>query len=187
MRRLVIASAAIGSLVCAAAPAAATSVAAPSPHPTIDIAPTHAPSSDWEPAPSAPWEVPAGVRCDFPISGVPVVDEVKKLTLQSYPDGTPKRELYTGALVIRITNLDTGAQTDADASGDAVIEYRPDGSMSRWYVRGPVLVGVGEDGGNLPRGMWIVDGIFTIDFTTDGKKNIHMVQGTKHNVCDDIA
>lgn len=182
MRRLVITLVAIGSLACTTAPASAADVS------TGTASATSTTNTDgWQPAPSDPWEVPAGERCDFAISGVPVVDEVRKLTLQTHPDGTAKRELYTGDLVVRITNLETGAYTDADAGGDAVMEFRADGSPARWYVRGPVLVGMGADGGNLPRGMWIVDGVFTIDFTTDGKKNITMVHGDQRELCATIA
>lgn len=190
MRRLVITALAIGSLTCTAAPATAATAASGGPSnagTTGGIAAEATASAGWEPAPSEPWEVAAGERCDFAISGVPVVDEVRKLTVQSYPDGTARREIYTGDLVVRITNLDTGASADADVSGDAVMEFRPDGSMSRWYVRGPVLVGMGADAGNLPRGMWVVDGLFTIDFTTDGQKNITMVHGTQRDMCAEIA
>lgn len=186
MRRSLIATLAAGSLLGAVAAPVSAAPAMPA-MPEAPGITVPAFERGWEPAPSAPWDVAAGVRCDFAIHGEPVVDEVQKLLLQQYPDGTPKRELYSGDLVVRITNVETGASTDADASGDAVIEYRPDGTMSRWYVRGPVLVGVGEDGGNLPRGMWIVDGVFTIDFTPEGKKNITMVHGTTTDMCAEIA
>ncbi|MDT0344568.1 hypothetical protein [Streptomyces litchfieldiae] len=158
-----------------APPAAAAPAAAPA-----------APAAGWEPAPSAPWELPAGARCDFPISGVPVVDEVVQLVTETHPDGSPKTVVYKGDLVIRVTNLETGAAHDADASGSAVVEYAADSSASFWYVVGPVLVGVGENGGNVPRGLYIVDGVYTLDIGADGYKTIDMVAGTTDDICAHI-
>lgn len=136
----------------------------------------------WEPAPSAPWNVGAGVRCDFPVHGEPVVDEVVRRVLSTYPDGSVRRVAYRGDLVIRVTNTRTRASFDADASGSAVVEYRPDGSQF-WAVRGPVLVGVGAGQGNLPRGLYIVDGVYTMEIGAGGYKAVHLVHGTTDDLC----
>ncbi|MBA4865442.1 hypothetical protein H1V43_29715 [Streptomyces sp. PSKA54] len=136
----------------------------------------------WEPAPSAPWDVTAGVRCDFPVHGEPVVDEVVQRVLDTYPDGSAKRVAYKGDLVVRVTNTGTGASYDADASGTAVVDYRTDGSQF-WSVRGPVLVGVGENGGNLPRGLYIIDGVYTLDIGSTGYKTVTMASGTQDDLC----
>ena len=162
-----------GVLLTAAGPAAATP-------------PEHSRAGGgWEPVHYEPYELPAGVRCDFPVRGEPIVNQVRKRVLETYPDGSPKREAYTGDLVMRITNLDSGAHTDVDASGDAVIEYREDGSMI-WYVKGPVLVGIGENGGNLPRGIWRLDGVYTVEFSSTGYRTVTMARGTTHDVCTDV-
>ncbi|MEU0220461.1 hypothetical protein ABZ281_37760 [Streptomyces sp. NPDC006265] len=71
----------------------------------------------WEPAPSAPWDVGAGVRCDFSVHGEPVVDEVEQRVLNTHPDGSVRRVAYRGDLVVRVTNTATGASHDADVSG----------------------------------------------------------------------
>src|SRR5690606_12316343 len=102
------------------------------------------------------------------------------------PDGSPKREAYTGALIVRVTNTETGAVTDADASGEAVIEYRTDGS-EKWYVKGPVFVGIAEDGGNMPRGLYIIDGIYTLEISSTGYTTVKLVNAKVHDVCADIA
>ncbi|MEU9828247.1 hypothetical protein [Micromonospora chersina] len=145
-----------------------------------DIAP-----GAWEPAPQAAFEMPAGARCDFAVRVEPIVDEVRKLTLATYPDGSPKRELYTGTLIDRVTNLETGATSTADASGTSMVVYGTDGSMT-WYVTGPVLLGFRENAGSLPKGLWIVDGQFTVEFTPTFEKTITMLHGTTHNVCTDV-
>ncbi|MER7441689.1 hypothetical protein [Micromonospora avicenniae] len=140
----------------------------------------------WVPAPQEAFEQPAGARCDFAVRVQPVVDEVRKLVLAEYPDGSPRRELYTGRLVDEVTNLDTGAVTRVDASGTSLVEYAPDGSMT-WYVTGPVLLGFRENAGSLPRGIWIVDGVYVVEFDpTYVYKTITLVHGSTHNVCTDV-
>ncbi|MFE1784726.1 hypothetical protein ACFW9F_19610 [Streptomyces sp. NPDC059506] len=140
----------------------------------------------WEPAPSVPWDTAAGARCDFPVHGEPVVDEVVRRVLETRPDGSVKRVAYTGDLVVRVTNTVTGASHDADVSGSAVVEYGTDGSQ-HWSVLGPVLVGVGENGGNLPRGLHVVDGAYTLDIDPTGHKTVTMVRGTVDDLCARIS
>lgn len=172
--RSIIGAALAAATLVAVAPTSATAASG-------DIAP-----GAWAPAPQATFEVPAGARCDFAVRLEPIVDEVRKLTLWTYPDGSPKRELYQGALLEKVTNLETGATSTADASGSALIDYGTDGSMT-WYVTGPVLLGFGENGGSLPKGLWIVDGEFVVEFTPTFEKTITMRHGTTHNVCTDVA
>ncbi|MFE9693497.1 hypothetical protein [Micromonospora sp. NPDC005806] len=166
--------------VALAAAALVATVPAPASAASGDIAP-----GVWEPAPQSPFELPAGARCDFAVKVEPIVDEVRKLTLSTYPDGSPKRELYEGDLIDRVTNLETGATSTADASGTAMIDYGTDGSMT-WYVTGPVLIGFKENGGSLPKGLWIIDGQFVIQFSATGQKTLTMLHGTTHNVCTDV-
>ncbi|MFF8015798.1 hypothetical protein [Streptomyces sp. NPDC007929] len=157
-------------------PASAANAAAPQPV----SADARSDAQGWEPAPSAPWDVGAGVRCDFPVHGEPVVDEVEQRVLSTHPDGTARWVAYRGDLVIRVTNTDTGASHDADASGSALVEYRDDGSQF-WAVHGPVLVGLAT--GNLPRGLYIIDGAYTMDIGTDGSKNIALTHATTDDLC----
>ncbi|EST38802.1 hypothetical protein N566_05490 [Streptomycetaceae bacterium MP113-05] len=136
----------------------------------------------WEPAPSAPWNMPAGARCDFAVHGEAVVDEVVQRVLQTHPDGSPKLVAYQGALVVRVTNIATGAYHDADAGGAALVEYRLDGSQF-WHVLGPVLVGFAPHKGNMPRGLYIVDGAYVIDIGADGYKRVEIAQATTTDLC----
>ncbi|WP_405818001.1 hypothetical protein OG705_02410 [Streptomyces sp. NBC_00838] len=138
--------------------------------------------SGWEPAPSAPWDTAAGVRCDFPVHAEPVVDEVERRVVTTHPDGSPERVLYRGDLVVRITNTDTGAFHDADASGTAAVDHRADGSQF-WSVLGPVLVGFAENGGTLARGVYLIDGVYTLDISSAGYKDVTMVHGSVDDLC----
>ncbi|GHE64398.1 hypothetical protein [Streptomyces capitiformicae] len=152
----------------------------------LGVQPTSAASAGtgtgWEPAPSAPWDIDAGLRCDFPVHGEPVIDEVMQRVLDTYPDGTVKRVAYKGDLVVRVTNTDTGAFYDADARGSAIVEHRTDGSQF-WAVHGPVLVGIGEGKGNLPRGLYIIDGVYAMDISSVGYKAVNLVHGTTDDLC----
>lgn len=181
MRRIVtVGLTVVSAILFAAAPAAAAPALAAQ-------APAAAGAEGgWVPAPQASFDLPAGARCDFAVHSEPIVDEVRKLVLATYPDGSPKRELYEGDLINEITNTETGAKTLADASGTAMVEYATDGSMI-WYVTGPVLLGFRENAGTLPRGLWIVDGVFIVEFSPDLiNKTITMIHGTTHNVCTDL-
>ncbi|MCW3841643.1 hypothetical protein ONA70_16200 [Micromonospora yasonensis] len=169
----------IGATLAAAALVAAGP--APASAASVDIAP-----GAWEPAPQAPFELPAGARCDFAVRMQPIVDEVRGLTVSTYPDGSPERVLYQGPLIGRLTNLETGATTTADASGSARVEYGTDGSMT-WYVTGPVLVGFRENGGNLPKGLYIIDGEYILAFSPNGVKTLTMRHGTVHDLCTELA
>ncbi|MFI9169338.1 hypothetical protein [Streptomyces lincolnensis] len=170
MRRAVVVLPALVAVLWGAVPASAVSAA---------------PGTGWEPAPATPWDVPAGARCDFPVHGEPVVDEVVRRVLSVGPDGSPRRVVYKGDLVVRVTNTDSGASHDADASGTAVVDYRADGSQT-WRVRGPVLVGVAENGGNLPRGLYLVDGVYTLHIGSTGYKTVTMAHGTLDELCSHI-
>jgi hypothetical protein len=171
MRRTALATLTLAAVLVGTQPASAETVTAP--------------AKGWEPAPAAPWDVGAGVRCDFPVHGEPVVDEVVRRVLSTYPDGSVRRVAYKGDLVVRVTNTETGASHDADASGSAVVEHRPDGSQL-WAVHGPVLVGVGQDQGSLPRGLYLVDGVYTMEISPTGYKSVRLLHGTTDDLCSRI-
>jgi len=144
----------------------------------------------WVPAPSAPWDMPAGARCDFPVHAEPVVDEVKTRVLARYADGSTKREAYVGDLVLAVTNTDTGETVEADLSGSAVVEYERGGTIttnSTWYAIGPAMFGFKEGGGNRPRGLWVFDGVYTVAFGESGYKTVTVYHGSERDLCTELA
>lgn len=153
--------------------------AAAGPVPTATTAPQR---SGWEPAPSAPWDVAAGERCAFAIHGEPIVDEVVRRELPPPAEGVT-RSAYKGDLVVRVTNKETGAHYDADVSGSAVVDVYASGAQF-WRVVGPVLVGVGK--GNLARGMYVVDGVYTIGISATGAKTVTGPVVATDSICDRI-
>jgi hypothetical protein len=140
----------------------------------------------WVRFPTPSFDQAAGVECDFPIHAQPIIDQVYGKTTKTFPDGTPEQQIFVGPLVVRVTNTDNGHSYDADASGSAIVDYGTDGSQF-WRVIGPVLLGSKAGTGNLPRGLWVVDGVYTIAFTADGHKTVTLIHGTEDNVCDHIA
>jgi hypothetical protein len=138
--------------------------------------------SGWEPAPSAPWDVAAGERCAFPIHGEPIVDEVVRRELPPPAEGVT-RSAYKGDLVVRVTNKETGAHDDVDVSGSALVDAYASGAQF-WRVVGPVLVGVGD--GNLARGMYVVDGVYTIGISPTGVKTVTGPVVATDSICDRI-
>src|SRR5689334_8763522 len=173
MRRSVVGIAAValaaaGVLVGAAAPADAAGIDNP-----------------WVRVPSAPFDLPGGDYCDFPVHGDPIVDQVRVKTVAEYPDGSPKVQLATGALKFRMTNSSTGASTIADAGGSAIFDLFPDGSQT-WHVIGPVLARFKAGASNIPRGVWTINGIYDVHFSTTGFKTVTIFRGGVHDVCADL-
>ncbi len=148
--------------------------------------PASATTGGWFRSPNPAFDEPAGTTCAFPVHVAPVVDQVYGLTTKTFPDGTPSEQIYAGPLIDIATNTDNGRTYRIDASGTAVIDYGTDGSQT-WYVVGPVLIGEKPGRGNLPQGLWIINGVYTIAFAPDGFKTVTLVSGTEDNVCGHIA
>jgi len=119
MRRLSTLLVALSALLLAAAPAPASAGTG---------------GGGWVPAPSAPFDMPAGAR-------------------------------------------------------SAVVDYRPGGTLitnSTWYLAGPAMFGFREGGGDHPRGLWVFDGLYKIDFGPTSYKTVTIYHGTGHDVCTDL-
>jgi hypothetical protein len=153
-------------------------------------APTRASTGGgWVPVPSAPFDFAAGVRCDFPVHGEPIVDEVRTRVLATYPDGSTKRQAFVGDLIGRFTNTDTGAFVDVDLGGSAVVAIQPGGTLttnSTWHAVGPALYGFREGGGNRPRGLWVFDGVYTVAFDANSFRTVTIYHGSERNICAEL-
>ncbi len=142
------------------------------------------PDGGWVPEPIPPYDAAAGVLCDFPVHYDVLVNHVRTKVVATYPDGTPKRQLATGALLLKVSDTDTKASTVVDAGGSAVIDYGTDGSMV-WHVVGPVIARLAEGSSNLPRGLYTIDGVYRIAFSPTGFKTI--THGRVHDLCRDLG
>ncbi|MCF2529185.1 hypothetical protein [Yinghuangia soli] len=175
MRRILLASAVAAAVLCTALPANAA--------PAKEIVP----ADGWEPAPPVPdyfWD--AGTRCDFPVRSTAVLDEVVQKVIRRHPDGKPSLVAYRGPLLVRITNTVAAKSHVVDAGGSALVEYRPDGSQM-WHIVGPVLTTFRENGGTLPRGLYRLDGVYTLDIDATGYKILDMPLGSADPLCPRIT
>jgi hypothetical protein len=140
-------------------------------------------TTGWTPAPTPPLDRAAGVLCAFPVHAEPIVDHVVTKVLASYPDGSIKRDAFKGPLIVRVTNTSNGRFYDADASGSAIVDHAADGAQT-WYVAGPILAGFRAGVGNLPRGLYVIDGLYRLVITADG--HLTLTLGHTDNVCEHI-
>ncbi len=136
---------------------------------------------------SVPYEYPAGEVCDFPARAeFPVSD----LTLRTWVDGngTPVFAIESGALVLRATNLRTGATVDRDVSGTAVIAYSPHADA---YVMSGNDWATGFHTGDEPAHRWIVahDHMSVRVTTTAGRttKQLLALRGAYEDLCATLA
>lgn len=73
--------------------------------------------------------------------------------------------------------------TRADASSSALIVYHDDGSQS-WLLHGPLLLRFREGNGNLPRGLYNIDGsAWRLDISADG----HLTVSGAYRIVKDVC
>jgi hypothetical protein len=169
-RTFIVALAAVAALVTSAGPAAASTT-----------------STGWVPAPTPPFDIPAGDVCDFAIHGEPVVDQVKTKVVATYPDGSKKVELARGALILRITNVDNGVARLEDGSGSGLFRYAKDGSFTVDIV-GPLLISFRQNSSNVSHGLYALNGVYRLAIQpVTGFKRLIMIHGTVRNVCGDFS
>jgi len=178
----------VAATVLAGATTAATAAQAAPIAPAPNVASAAAPRGPgWVSVPVPPFERAAGVVCDFAVKGVPIVADLWKKTLQTNPDGTVRSELWVGPLIYQVTNESNGKSTKLDGSSWGVIVYNPDGS-SKWHLHGPLGVGFAAGTGNLPRGLYQVNGPnYTLAIAADGYKTLTIRHGTVNNICPRLA
>lgn len=140
----------------------------------------------WVPVTIPPFDAAAGVLCDFAVHYDVIVNHARTKVVATYPDGSPKRQLGTGALFLRLSNAETGASTVVDTSDSAVTHFRTDGSKVTTTV-GPVIALVREGTSNLPRGIYSIKGIARVENSPTNFKTITLVHATIHSLCPDLA
>jgi hypothetical protein len=141
-------------------------------------------ASPWQPFRSSPFDLPAGSRCPFELRGDIVTDKERIRTTQTNPDGTPAQQEVTGLLVVRYTNVDTGSSVERNLAGDALIDFRPDGSIARiTLVQGHLAVGLAASDPGGPAFLVLDGRDFVVDFAPDGGRTITFGTGDVENIC----
>lgn len=124
--------------------------------------------------------------CGFDVRITPLQDDEEYRTSSTWPDGSPRTQVFRGTLVERYTNLSTGASVVRDLSATAVFAFREDGSPeSLTSVHG--AFGATMTAGSTPgSGLYVFDGHGTsVAFNTDGTRTATLgPKGSAENVCD---
>ena len=118
--------------------------------------------------------------CGFEVLQEAVVDRAKQLT---FSDG---RQQLSGALTIRLTNLETGNSIVVNASGPAKVTT--EGDVLTVHARGPLVTFLlpGEPGGP---GLFLYKGktTYTIDLVSGSLTSITSTDPGPRDLCADMS
>lgn len=143
--------------------------------------------SGWVRVPSPPVDLPAGAFCDFAVHAEPIVDSVYYKTLTTNSDGSVRTEAARGPLIYRLTNVSTGATTRGDASASGLITHREGGAVT-YRLHGPLVLGIREGRGTLPRGLYQVDGVaWRLDISADNVRTLSGAYRIAHDLCAELS
>ena len=142
--------------------------------------------SPWQPVHEQPFTQPAGAVCPFALHGDIVTDHVLVRTLQTYPDGSAEEQEFAGPLVIRFTNLSTGASVERNLTGIAYFFYEPDGTIEG-HGLGHIAIGIHAVNTSPPPGEYVITGSYTFVLRPDGTRDFTVQGGTVENLCDTLA
>jgi hypothetical protein len=140
----------------------------------------------WTRSPSQPFDAPAGTLCPFALHGDVVKDEVITKVIATYPDGSPKAQLFVGDLVFRFTNVDTGTAVTRDLGGDGLAEYGANKSSLTWTFIGPAAVTIPPSGAFAP-GVYVLSGLHVLRYNSDGTFQMLVDEGRDENLCQTLA
>ena len=144
-------------------------------------------ASPWMPFRAADFDLPAGSRCAFPLSGRVLEDRERIRTLGTFPDGSPSRQRVKGPLVVRYINDDSGASVVRNLTGDAFIDTHSDGSSRFTLKHGHLAVGLGAGDPGGPAFLVLSGHGFTVDFAADGRRTVTPGRGSVENICQTLA
>ena len=177
----------LAGLVATLALSALTTLTAVSPA-QAEPAPRQAASAHgWSPYRTPPFELAAGLRCPFALSGTPVRDRERIRTLATFADGTPRIQEIAGPLVVRYTNLDSGRSVRRNLTGRALVTYGADGSFVETLEQGHFAVGLSATDPGGP-GFFVLTGRgFRLSVAADGSRILSLGTGRVENLCTTLA
>ena len=138
----------------------------------------------WETTFQGPITAPAGLVCSFAVRAEPVVEHLR---VRYHYDDAGNVDGYeaTGALVARITNLDTGASVQRNLSGPGTVVFYPDGSYDA-VTNGNFLVFFLP--GDTPSSQLLLSSGHTVlHGNPDGTKTLVSSTGRSENLCETLA
>ena len=126
--------------------------------------------------------------CPFAVRLDPVVNKVKITTFVD-KEGTPRLQLHTGSLKVRVTNLSTGHALDLTVSNARRDETLPDGTLRSTFT-GRVFGWIANpsDVPTFAPRMFVVAGRTVAEFDAAGTHFLDLsVQGQVIDVCAALA
>ena len=166
----------------ATALAAATAVA------TV-AGPASADGAPWVRYEQADLLIPAArSTCAFDVQQTVLEDREYYRDVEHYPDGTVRTQQWRGPLVMRYTNVSSGASVVRDLSARATVHYRPDGSMASMVSEHGAFGATMPAGSTPATGLFVLDGRgTTLTLHPDGTRSFTLgPKGTAENVCEAI-
>ncbi len=143
--------------------------------------------SPWSPYETTGFSRPAGALCAFGLAGEVVSDKERYRTTETFPDGSPRVQEFTGQLVIRFINTDTGASVERNLTGRGDFEYFADGSWSLTAVGGHFGGGL-RAGDDPEQGYYVVTGTqYVLYSDAEGHRTLTSGHGTVENLCETLA
>ncbi len=143
--------------------------------------------SPWTPYQGSGFEVAAGEVCDFTLRGELISDKERYRVAETYPDGSTRVEEWTGQLVFRFVNVESGASVRRNLTGRGDFVYHEDGSWSLVNVGGHIGVGLhaGDDPG---KGYYVISGAgYELTQDTAGHRTLTPGDGNAENVCETLS
>jgi hypothetical protein len=143
----------------------------------------------WQPHEGAGgFTLAAGTACDFQLTSRTVEDRERYRVVETWPDGSTKREEWTGLLVVEYTNDDTGESVRRNLTGRGDFLYGQDGSWSLVNMGGH-FAAVLYEGDDPGPGVYVVSGKgFSVSGSADGHRVLDTSgDGIVENVCQTLA
>ncbi len=137
---------------------------------------------------SGGYTLPAGTACGFQLTSTTIEDKERYRVVETWPDGSTRREEWTGLLVVEFTNDDTGESIRRNLTGRGDFLYGQGGSWSLVNTGGH-FAAVLYEGDDPGPGVYVVRGKgFSVSGGPDGRRVLDLRgHGNVENVCETLA
>lgn len=123
-----------------------------------------------------------GLYCAFDLSAEVLVNR-EVITSFYDEDGNLTRQIITGRLTYRLTNVETGASLDVNISGPAVFTFHPDGALTfEFFGRALLFYYENQFGDGAPGEVYIITGHTTVHYDAEGNRTFTQT-GEREDMC----
>jgi hypothetical protein len=124
----------------------------------------------------------AGV-CGFPVLAEALINQ-EFITTFTDAEGNITKQLITGRLVTRLTNLDTGQSVVVNTSGPGMITFEGDTVILHAHGPGFTFFFPGQLAPGDPGLLEITKGNYTLTIAPDGTETLSEIKGNVTDVCE---